>query len=295
MASFAGTSVCAEKKEETRDVQVESQCLESQRVKEIILGQTVYPVVFTDMVHSWVEALSWTPNKLADLLSGISTTFKVSPKNTQTQETVYETECIHVTATYQNLCEWLDRSTGKGKQKQKRSSPLLVKEQDDVPVSSDCKRARTGEEYHDVENPLLLFSREHFWIYADYKYMSELCRELPHVREAVDWSVFGFKDRDGQQSTLWVGSEGACTPCHFDTYGCNLVAQLYGCKRWTLFPPSSTPSMYPTRLPFEESSVFSQVNIANPDLTKHPRFSNAHKYEVNTGALIYLTMFIPCV
>ena len=44
----------------------------------------------------------------------------------------------------------------------------------------------------------------------------------------VDWSSFGFTGRDGKDSTFWMGSRGAYTPCHYDTYGCNLVAQLYG-------------------------------------------------------------------
>ena len=44
----------------------------------------------------------------------------------------------------------------------------------------------------------------------------------------VDWSVFGFDGRDGTQSTYWLGSQGANTVCHYDTYGCNLVAQIYG-------------------------------------------------------------------
>ena len=46
-----------------------------------------------------------------------------------------------------------------------------------------------------------------------------------------------------------------------------------GCrKKWILFPPSDSEYMYPTRIPYEESSVFSLVNIARPDLDKHPQF-----------------------
>jgi len=46
--------------------------------------------------------------------------------------------------------------------------------------------------------------------------------------QMVDWSVFGLSGRDGTQSTFWLGSRGAYTVCHYDTYGCNLVAQIYG-------------------------------------------------------------------
>lgn len=47
-----------------------------------------------------------------------------------------------------------------------------------------------------------------------------------------------------------------------DTYGFNLVAQLYGKKRWFLFPPSETENMKPTRVPYEESSVYSNINFS---------------------------------
>ena len=42
----------------------------------------------------------------------------------------------------------------------------------------------------------------------------QLCDEMPEMLSAIDWSVFGFQGRDGKDTTLWVGSEGACTPCH---------------------------------------------------------------------------------
>ena len=267
-----------EKGGEIKAVEVVEGQIVPERAKEIVLGELSGPVLFKDMIFSWSEALSWTPGKLADLLYGVSTTFKICPRETHTRHAVFENECMHVVATYHNLFEWLEVSVNKGKQKQKKTIISLSKEETDVLSSS--KRAKTDEFHHGEDNPLLLFSPEEFWIYADYKYMSELCEGLPGVQKAVDWSVFGFEERDGQQSTLWVGSEGAYTPCHYDTYGCNLVAQLYGSKKWTLFPPSSSPCMYPTRLPFEESSVFSQVHITNPDLTRHPKFVDAHKYEV---------------
>lgn len=46
--------------------------------------------------------------------------------------------------------------------------------------------------------------------------------------QEVVWSDFGYPGRDGAASTLWVGTEGANTPCHLDTYGYNLVFQVQG-------------------------------------------------------------------
>ena len=47
------------------------------------------------------------------------------------------------------------------------------------------------------------------------------------------------------QLTLWLSSQGAHTPLHYDTYGCNLVVQLVGRKRWRLWPPCSQSSLPP--------------------------------------------------
>ncbi|NXR18788.1 HBAP1 protein, partial [Cinclus mexicanus] len=51
-------------------------------------------------------------------------------------------------------------------------------------------------------------------------------------------------------------------------------------KRWHLFPPGDTSFLYPTRIPYEESSIFSKVNIANPDLKRFPEFRNATSHVV---------------
>lgn len=39
-----------------------------------------------------------------------------------------------------------------------------------------------------------------------------------------------------------------------------------------MFPPCNSSYLYPTRLPFEESTIYSQININNPDLGKYPKF-----------------------
>ena len=48
------------------------------------------------------------------------------------------------------------------------------------------------------------------------------------MTHTVQWSSLGLQGVDGQHSTLWIGSPGASTPCHYDTYGFNLVAQIQG-------------------------------------------------------------------
>eukprot|EP00092_Neocalanus_flemingeri_P066248 GFUD01080678.1.p1 GENE.GFUD01080678.1~~GFUD01080678.1.p1 ORF type:complete len:365 (+),score=133.59 GFUD01080678.1:95-1189(+) len=149
-------------------------------------------------------------------------------------------------------------------------------------IKEDKIRVRTGKKNPDYHHPqwerlteVIKVPTKHFfnessrtsliaadsWAYFDYKY---LATELhPACLPAFCWDKFGYPGRDGSDSTLWVGTEGAHTPCHQDTYGENLVAQLVGSKTWTLFPPDQGTLLCPTRVPYEESSVYSSVNFVH--------------------------------
>ena len=257
--------------------------LTSDEAKALVNSKLSTPTIFTGMLSTWTEALTWTPQKLGMLLSDVETQFKIYPRcaplgSASGGGTVFENQCTYVSATYRDLHQWLEVD-GSGKGKSTMKGALHKDGRDEGP---SLKQAKLEQPYTtSTENPLLAYPRGAYWVYADYKYMSQLCGDLPGMLEAIDWGVFGFGGRSGNDSSLWCGSEGAFTPCHFDTYGCNLVAQLYGRKKWRLFPPSESHRMYPTRLPFEESSVFSQVNPAAPNFKLHPRFADVECYEVH--------------
>ncbi|ESO87769.1 hypothetical protein LOTGIDRAFT_127245 [Lottia gigantea] len=139
-------------------------------------------------------------------------------------------------------------------------------------------------------NPLHQIDKDKYFCYLDYKYMVELFSDNEEILQSVDWGVFGLTDRYGNDSTIWIGSDGCTTPCHYDTYGFNLVSQISGRKKWYLFPPGDMESLYPTRIPYEESSVFSEVNITNTDFNRHPHFKNCHPYMVilEPGDVLYV-------
>ncbi|XP_031833603.2 HSPB1 associated protein 1 isoform X1 [Nomia melanderi] len=101
------------------------------------------------------------------------------------------------------------------------------------------------------------------WYYFDYKYMHEWFKDKPEIIDSVNWKRFGF-EKTGFDSTLWIGSKGAHTNCHQDSYGCNLIAQIHGRKEWLLFPPSSSDVLHVTRVPYEESTVYSKYNFFCP-------------------------------
>lgn len=73
---------------------------------------------------------------------------------------------------------------------------------------------------------------------------------------------------------------------------CSLVFPVLR-KRWHLFPPEDTAHLYPTRIPYEESSVFSQVDVLHPDLRRFPAFQGArtHVVTLQPGQVRHDTVF----
>lgn len=62
------------------------------------------------------------------------------------------------------------------------------------------------------------------WIGFNYKNIEG----LPNIcKNDISFTPFGFADVN-DDITFWMGSENAHTPCHYDTYGCNVVVQVYG-------------------------------------------------------------------
>ncbi len=256
-------------------------------LKKWITTELTRPVLFQGKLTSWEVASKWSVEEMCRALGqDKQTTFKVCPKRGsrafqklfKESDVVFETQCSHVQATFADFKEWMNSS---------ESLPAMDPEQlpegtsEPLACEGPTKRLKLDKpEQTSQLNPLLRYPRPQHWIYADYKYMHELCGDRPDLLSAVDWNVFGFEGRGGKESTLWVGSEGACTPCHYDTYGCNLIGQLWGRKRWVMFAPEDSERLYPTRVPYEESSVFSSVNVLSPDLDKYPKFCDATAYEV---------------
>ncbi|CAG7836673.1 unnamed protein product [Allacma fusca] len=121
-------------------------------------------------------------------------------------------------------------------------------------------------------------SNLNWWLYYDYKYMAH-CLPAPELQK-FSWAALGFPERDGKDSTLWIGTRDSYTPCHYDTYGCNLVCQVFGRKKWILFPPQDTKFLRPTRVPYEESSVYSEINLTSLTDSDAQKLSSCKPVEV---------------
>ncbi|VEL25603.1 unnamed protein product [Protopolystoma xenopodis] len=129
-----------------------------------------------------------------------------------------------------------------------------------------------------IHSPFEKYSPDLWTAYADYTYIDRH-EGLRVLKSDFDWSTClpDLNPFDG--TTFWLASSGAYTPCHYDTYGINLVAQIFGRKRWVLFSPNDSVYLYPTRIPLEESTVYSQINMLSPDFKLHSLFHNATPLE----------------
>ncbi|XP_034641109.1 HSPB1-associated protein 1 isoform X3 [Trachemys scripta elegans] len=217
-----------------------------EKAKEIVMCLQ-QPAVFCNMVFDW-PVLYWNAKYLSEVLDGRTIRFRMGMKKRDAAPQ-FETECSYVEATLEEFLAWTSGQT-------------------------TC-----------VSRPFSCYDSSKYWAYADYKYIARIFEDKTEIFKDIMWSDFGFPGRNGKESTLWIGSAGANTPCHLDSYGCNLVLQIQGRKRWHLFPPSNTTFLYPTRIPYEESSIFSKVNVVNPDLKHYPRFTKAqaHVVTLNPG------------
>lgn len=217
-----------------------------------ILHHLQQPAVFLNMTCGW-PVLHWTAEHLSGCLGNRLVRFRLGRKE-ETNAPLFETQCSYVEAKLAQFLSWT--------------------------------RGQAGTDV----GPFCDYPYSEYWAYADYKYIAMLFQDQPSMFEDVKWSEFGFEGRNGRESTLWIGTMGANTPCHLDSYGCNLVLQVQGRKRWHLFPPEDTSKLYPTRIPYEESSIFSQVDVLHPDLRRFPAFqrARAHTVTLQPGQVLYV-------
>uniref|UniRef100_W8CBC2 HSPB1-associated protein 1 n=1 Tax=Ceratitis capitata TaxID=7213 RepID=W8CBC2_CERCA len=112
--------------------------------------------------------------------------------------------------------------------------------------------------------------KDDYWIGLNYKRVDSMPKSL---RDGIDFSRLGFSEGSNDYS-FWLCSAKTNTPCHYDSYGCNIVVQVYGRKSWLLFPPK-TP-LTSTRIPYEESSIYCEENLFAPNPEELQRLSKLH-------------------
>lgn len=108
----------------------------------------------------------------------------------------------------------------------------------------------------------------------------DLAREAPTPRYCT--RVVGLK------KNLWVGAAGTASDLHYDMTH-NLVAQVEGRRRVTLFAPDESPRLYPH--PARSlNGHHSQVRLDRPDHERFPAFRGARRVEValDAGEMLFI-------
>lgn len=90
--------------------------------------------------------------------------------------------------------------------------------------------------------------------------------------------------------SIWLGNRTTAI-AHYDMSN-NIACCLAGTRRFTLFPPEQIGNLYPGPLePTPGGQVISMVDIADPDLDRHPKFKEAlavaSSVELAAGDLIF--------
>lgn len=81
--------------------------------------------------------------------------------------------------------------------------------------------------------------------------MKEVFDGMEDVLNQLKWQELGFANKTRHDSAMWIGTAGAHTLCHYDTYGYNIVIQVK--KRGNAFSydfgPFSPLSVSPIIMP----------------------------------------------
>lgn len=222
-----------------------------ERIRRLI-QRSQKPLVFHGLADSW-PMLKYSLSDWNHLFSDKVIDCRVGKRNSDQDPPQWEGQCGEVECTYSQLVSWSTNSN----------------ETDQPPSLNGLQPGK------------------HF-LYYGYKYMKDIFSA--EVCRMIDWKPFGHPERSGTESTFWLGTAGAHTPCHYDTYGCNLVAQLSGLKRWILYPPEDGDLLEPTRVPYEESSVYSRINFEkwNGETVPHIEGTHPHVVDLRPGDVLFV-------
>ncbi|MFN6472839.1 MAG: cupin-like domain-containing protein [Nostoc sp. SerVER01] len=123
-----------------------------------------------------------------------------------------------------------------------------------------------------------------------YLQQQSIPREFPELLQDIKFPEY-FDEKLFVDPTIWIGSGGNTSPLHYDAMD-NLFTQVSDRKRFLLFDPQQTSSLYPfpagSKIPH-----MSQINIEEPDLEKFPNFQKAKYFEciVELGEILFIPAF----
>lgn len=125
-----------------------------------------------------------------------------------------------------------------------------------------------------------------------YYYLQQQSIPAVFLELIQDISFPGYFDKKlSIDPTLWVGYGGNISPLHYDAMD-NLFAQVSGRKRFVIFDPQQTSSLYPFPA-YSKIPHLSQIDIDRPELERFPNFQKAKPLEfvIEPGELLFLPCF----
>lgn len=173
-------------------------------------------VIGEDVLNSWPCA-HWTLDNWAEEYDQVRFKFRAHRRKCSS-EVHWENEADgYVEATVAHLLAHVRAESTATTEAEMHSSTTVIGE------SSDA-------------NPFEAFPTEEYCFYSAYNYMNQLSAAKPSLLSSARWAETGLFPgsssstavNDASKSTLWLGTSGAHTPCHMDTYGYNFVGQLQG-------------------------------------------------------------------
>lgn len=112
---------------------------------------------------------------------------------------------------------------------------------------------------------------------------------FPHLLN--DFTTPDFIPIQKLNTRFWIGSGKNITPLHHDTQS-NILVQVRGRKKFTLFSPAESQALYP--FPFNSKNrTLSPVSLKEPNDEMYPKFKQAHPFEavLEPGEMIFQPVF----
>ncbi|MFY4721408.1 cupin-like domain-containing protein [Streptomyces sp. LaBMicrA B280] len=91
-------------------------------------------------------------------------------------------------------------------------------------------------------------------------------------------SLLGSTGQQATDTRVWIGSSGTRSMLHSDLKD-NLFCQIWGTKTVTLLPWRDSRAAYP----FPDNLVNSQIDVARPDVARHPLLRDVTFYSTTVG------------
>ncbi|CAL0300599.1 unnamed protein product [Lupinus luteus] len=132
---------------------------------------------------------------------------------------------------------------------------------------------------------------EHIYL-AQVPIMNSDCEErvqLETLREDIQIPSF-LEEKELSSINLWMNNAQARSSTHYDPHH-NILCIVCGRKQVVLWPPSSSPSLYPRPI-YGEASNHSSVALENPDYSIYPRAERsinfAQKVVLEAGDALFI-------